>query len=101
MTFQEAKDNLIDYLKTTGKKPSPSIWLAPAKSNIIPKLFSAQQVADRFGVTLRVVQEQARSKKIGRKLGRRRWFTENEIFALMKEDDRWDSSSNAVMEKIG
>jgi hypothetical protein len=46
--------------------------------SIIPNLFSEDEIANCFNVSLRVVREHARSKGIGRKIGRKRWFTETE-----------------------
>src|SRR5580693_8140636 len=52
--------------------------------NILPGLFSEDQVAERFGVSVRVVREHACAKRIGSKFSRKRYFTEADIQELMK-----------------
>jgi hypothetical protein len=49
----------------------------------LPNLFSENQVAERFHVTLRTVRDRARERNLGRKLSGVRWFTEAEVFSLM------------------
>jgi hypothetical protein len=51
--------------------------------SIFSGLYSEDEIADRFNVSLRVVREHARSKGIGHKFGRKRWFTETEVVGLM------------------
>jgi hypothetical protein len=52
--------------------------------DILPGLFSEDQVAERFGVGVRVVREHACAKRIGSKFSRKRYFTEADILELMK-----------------
>jgi hypothetical protein len=51
---------------------------------ILPGLFSEDQVAERFDVSVRVVREHACEKGIGSKFSRKRYFTEADILELMK-----------------
>ena len=52
-------------------------------SLLLPEMFTEDQVAERFGVSLRCIRERARAKKLGRSIGRVRWFTPEEAVALM------------------
>ena len=61
--------------------------------DILPGLFSEDQVAERFGVGIRVVRETALKRHIGRKFARKRYFTEDEVLGLMKGSSTCLSSS--------
>ena len=52
--------------------------------DILPGLFSEDEVAARFGVTVRVVRDRACAKRIGDKISRKRYFTEADIVELLK-----------------
>ena len=48
------------------------------KSGLFPDMFSEQEVAENFGVSLRWVRDHARANGVGRKIGRAWWFTKAE-----------------------
>ena len=52
--------------------------------DILPGLFSEDQVAERFRVSVRVVRENARKMNVGRKFARKRYLTEDEMLEMMK-----------------
>jgi hypothetical protein len=52
--------------------------------DILPGLFSEDQVAERFGVPIRTVRELACAKRTGLKFSRKRYFTEADILEMMK-----------------
>ena len=62
-----------------------------------PGMFREDEVAARFKVSLRTVQERASARQIGHKLGRVRWFTEPEILMLMKAGPECSYSRNAKL----
>jgi hypothetical protein len=59
-------------------------------SSLLPGLFSEDDIVARFdkggphSVSARMIRERARAKGLGRKFGRVRWFTEDEILQMMK-----------------
>ena len=55
-----------------------------AEGGLLPGLFSEDEVASRFGVKRRMVREHALAKGIGRKYGRKRFFTEADVLELGK-----------------
>ena len=58
-------------------------------SSLLPGLFSEDDIVARFdkggphSVSARMIRERARAKGLGRKFGRVRWFTEDEILQMM------------------
>jgi hypothetical protein len=50
---------------------------------ILSDLHPEDEIAERFGISARNVRERARAKGVGRKIGRKYWFTEAEGYALM------------------
>jgi len=90
-------DNIFYYDWTPTHEavaPAPSVRRAIHKPVILPGLYSEDQIAERFGVTARVSQERARSKGIGGKIGRKRWFTEAQVIELM-DDSKCPSKSSS------
>ena len=68
-----------------------AVWGALAlASSLLPGLFSEDDIVARFdkggphSVSARMIRERARAKGLGRKFGRVRWFTEDEILQMMK-----------------
>jgi hypothetical protein len=62
--------------------------------SILPGLYSDHDVAKRFGVTRRTIQEWARVKGLRRSLDGVRWFFESEILELMTEGN--GNCSNSI-----
>lgn len=66
-----------------------------------PGMWREDDVAMRFRVSLRTVRERARTREIGRKLGRVRWFTESEILQLMTVGPECSYSSRGPARRSG
>ena len=69
--------------------------------DILPGLFSEDQVAERFRVGVRVVRENALKRNIGRKFARKRYFTEDDILGLMKGGSPCSGSSGGRGRRSG
>jgi hypothetical protein len=63
------------------------------ESDILKGMAAEERVARRLGVSVRVVQERARAKGVGRKLGRTWHFMEAEILELMESNSCSGSTS--------
>src|SRR6202023_325429 len=68
---------------------------------LLPNLFSENQVAERFHVTLRTVRDRARERNLGRKLSGVRWFTEAVVCSLMDGEGKCCSSKSDTVLNSG
>jgi hypothetical protein len=88
----------IDFTVLKSLNPWPFAANSLQSSPLMPNLFSENQVAERFNVTLRTVRDRARGRNLGRKLSGVRWFTEAEVFSLMDAEAKcWSSKNDTVL----
>jgi len=67
-----------------------------AEGGLLPGLYSEDEVASRFGMTRRMVREHALANGIGRKYGRKRFFTEADVLKLGEGNPACSNSQSAV-----
>jgi hypothetical protein len=66
------------------------------RSGVLQGFICEIETAARLGISVRTVRERARARAIGRKISRVRWFTEDEVIALMENSTCSNSSSGHV-----
>jgi hypothetical protein len=72
-----------------------------AEGGLLPGLYSEDEVASRFGMTRRMVRERALAKGIGRKYGRKRFFTEADALKLGERNPACSNSQSVMARHTG
>jgi hypothetical protein len=72
-----------------------------AEGGLLPGLYSEDEVASRFGMTRRMVRERALAKGIGRKYGRKKFFTEADALKLGERNPACSKSQSVMARHTG
>lgn len=72
-----------------------------AEGGLLPGLYSEDEVASQFGMTRRMVRERALAKGIGRKYGRKRFFTEADALKLGERNPACSNSQSVMARHTG
>jgi hypothetical protein len=72
-----------------------------AEGGLLPGLYSEDEVASRFGIRRRMVRERALANGIGRKYGRKRFFTEADVLNLGEGNPACSNSQSVMARHTG